>query len=69
MWFHVGCFIPRWCPILTRSVAYMPPQGWGESVLPGLRGTAWKEKVASTERMVQGVLSGEVERGACHQNG
>ncbi|CAM9413692.1 unnamed protein product [Ectocarpus fasciculatus] len=32
-------------------------EGWGESILPGLRGTAWKEKVASIERITQGVLS------------
>lgn len=43
---------------LFRCVS--PRQGWGESILSGLRGTAWKEKVASIERITQGVLSGEV---------
>ncbi|CAM9795466.1 unnamed protein product [Ectocarpus sp. 6 AP-2014] len=32
-------------------------EGWGDSILPGLRGTAWKEKVASIERITQGVQS------------
>lgn len=45
---------------LTYSVAHLSRQGWGENILPGLRGTAWKEKVASIERLNQGVMSGEV---------
>lgn len=40
-------------------VSHLFSQGWGESILPGLRGTAWKEKVASIERLNQGVMSGE----------
>ena len=34
-------------------------QGWGESVVPGLRGTAWKQKVASIECIGQGATSGK----------
>lgn len=34
-------------------------QGWGESVVPGLRGTAWKQKVASIECLGQGATSGK----------
>ncbi|CAN0554581.1 unnamed protein product, partial [Ectocarpus sp. 12 AP-2014] len=32
-------------------------EGWEETILPGLRGTAWKEKVTSIERITQGVQS------------
>ena len=33
-------------------------KGWGDSIVPGLRGAAWKEKVASIEGISQGVQSG-----------
>lgn len=36
----------------------MPIKGWGDSIVAGLRGAAWKEKVASIEGIGQGVQSG-----------
>lgn len=46
---------------LTSFGEHLSPQGWGETILPGLRGTAWKAKVASIEQLNQGVMSGEAD--------
>lgn len=35
-------------------------KGWGENIVPGLRGAAWKAKVESIEGISQGVQSGTV---------
>lgn len=50
------------CAVFLVAVDIEPlalHQGWGESVVPGLRGTAWKQKVASIECLGQGATSGE----------
>lgn len=55
---HPGCRRERfeWSNLFF---AYTSTQGWEGTILLGLRGAAWKEKVASIESITQAVLSGE----------
>lgn len=45
--------------MLNIFLRHAVSQGWGGSVVPGLRGTAWKEKVASIGLICQAVQSGK----------